>query len=243
MPYNEQLQQLRTIIPIGLQEALALLKLHDGNVEQAADQYQQQLIRQFSVANEISHEKAVTWLQINDYDIGRAQAAFYRHTSSVAELILQRNGNLFERIGDLAIAIEHKHRIHRTFWLTQAQFDQLPNVLEDWMKCHEWLVYKNWETYLHAIRLPWIDQVIQIISNTFSLPHIAEILQQSLDFEKTFSDSFDRQLSDFERHIQQSNAIDHHEQFVSLKNQFTLHELQLHENMLFYVQQHLDAFP
>lgn len=174
----QALQQLRSLIPIGLRHAQALLQRCDGNPEQAAARYKSELLQRLADTSGLPPDQARVYLQAAAFDLNQALQAIEQARFSLTQRILRKHHQDKAHALDLiAQAVETAEQLPRQYWLAFAPLEQLPPAVRCFMVLHEWLAFENWEGFDSALHFHLPQAIAQL--RYLQQDALADTLQQA----------------------------------------------------------------
>ncbi|AZE52075.1 hypothetical protein C4K04_6447 [Pseudomonas chlororaphis] len=234
----QAIQQLRSLIPVGLRHAQALLERCAGNPQQAAEHYKNELLQVLASKSGLPLEQAREPLHNAGYDLGRALSAIEEARFTLTQRILRKHHRDKGRALDLiAQAIEVAEQLQRQYWLAFEQLERLAPAPRCFMMLHEWLAFEGWEGFDSALH--------------FHLPQIiAQFRHLRLD---ALADTLE-QADQRQKHLRASHAgsdsptalaarINQDPLFNSHQDAYDRYRALLDERLFEWVEQHIRQFP
>lgn len=234
----QALQQLRTLIPIGLRHAQALLARCAGNPQQAAELYKSELLQVLVEKSGLPQEQAREQLHAAGYDLNRALHAIEEARFTLTQRILRKHHRDPAQALDLiAQALETAEQLPRQYWLDFAQLEQLAPAPRCFMVVHEWLAYEDWEGFDSALHFHLPEAIAQL--RHLQLDNLADSLEQA--------DQRQQQLraahAESESPIELALRVNQDPFFISCQDRFSQQRPQLDEHLFQWVERYIEQFP
>ncbi|WP_025131515.1 hypothetical protein [Pseudomonas sp. PH1b] len=234
----QALQQLRTLIPIGLRHAQALLARCAGNPQQAAELYKSELLQVLVEKSGLPQEQAREQLHAAGYDLNRALHAIEEARFTLTQRILRKHHRDPAQALDLiAQALETAEQLPRQYWLDFARLEQLAPAPRCFMILHEWLAYEDWEGFDSALHFHLPEAIAQL--RHLQLDTLADSLEQA--------DQRQQQLraahAESESPIELALRVNQDPFFISCQDRFSQQRPQLDEHLFQWVERYIEQFP
>ncbi|NBF00903.1 hypothetical protein GV819_01220 [Pseudomonas sp. Fl5BN2] len=234
----QALQQLRSLIPIGLRHAQALLARCAGNPQQAAELYKSELLQVLVEKSGLPQEQAREQLHTAGYDLNRALHAIEEARFTLTQRILRKHHRDPAQALDLiAQAMETAEQLPRQYWLDFARLEQLAPALRCFMILHEWLAYEDWEGFDSALHFHLPEAIAQL--RHLQLDTLADSLEQA--------DQRQQQLraahAESESPIELALRVNQDPFFISCQDRFSQQRPQLDEHLYQWVERYIEQFP
>lgn len=235
----QALQQLRSLIPIGLRHAQALLQRCDGNPRQAAERYKRELLQLLADKSGLPPEQAQVYLHEAGFDLNRALQAIEQARFSLTQRILRKHHHDHASALDLvAQAIEAAEQLPRQYWLAFAPLERLAPPVRCFMVLHEWLAFENWEGFDSALHFHLPQAITQLrylqqdaLADTLQL---ADQRQQQLRAAHAASD---------DSAIELALRVTQDPLFNACQDRFNQQRPQLDPCLYAWVERHWEQFP
>ncbi|MGC5701781.1 hypothetical protein J4P02_16400 [Pseudomonas sp. NFXW11] len=236
--HTQALQHLRTLIPIGLRHAQALLERCAGDPQQAAELYKTELTQVLADKSGLPPEHAREQLHNAGYDLSRALQAIEEARFTLTQRILrQHHRNPGQALDLIAQAIETAEQLPRQYWLDFERLQQLAPAPRCFMVLHEWLAYEGWEGFDSALHFHLPQAIAQ-------LRHLQlEALAHSLELADQRQQQLRATHAERESPIELAMRINQDPQFNSCQEGFKQQRPQLDERLYQWVQLHIEQFP
>lgn len=234
----QALQQLRTLIPIGLRHAQALLERCAGNPQQAAELYKAELLHVLIEKSGLPQEQAREQLHAAGYDLNRALHAIEEARFTLTQRILRKHHRDPGQALDLiAQAIETAEQLPRQYWLDFARLEALAPAPRCFMILHEWLAYEGWEGFDSALHFHLPQAIAQ-------LRHLQlDTLADSLEHADQRQQQLRAAHAESESPIELSMRINQDPLFNRYQDPFNQQRPQLEQHLYQWVERHIEQFP
>jgi hypothetical protein len=145
MEYTNEIKRLRARIPIGINRAEKLLLETRGDVLLAERIFTESMVRLFMEKELPDRDRAVSYLEQTNYDLGAALRKSESDRYSITELCLRKNCKKEDALDKILCAMETKYNY--SFWLCWEKKDIPPlNTSEyTFVVIMEWINYESWE--------------------------------------------------------------------------------------------------
>ena len=234
----QAIQQLRSLIPVGLRHAQALLERCAGNPQQAAELYKSELLPLLMDKSGLPPEQAREYLHNAGYDLNRALHAIEEARFTLTLRILRKHHRDKGRALDLiAQAIETEEQLPRQYWLAFEPLEQLAPAPRCFMVLHEWLAFEDWEGFDSALHFH-LPQVIAQFRH-LQLDALADTLEQADQRQKYLRAS--HAGSDSPTAL--AARINQDPLFNSHQDAYNRYRALLDERLFEWVEQHIRQFP
>ncbi|AZD18904.1 hypothetical protein PUP66_00545 [Pseudomonas chlororaphis] len=234
----QAIQQLRSLIPIGLRHAQTLLARCAGNPQQAAELYKSELLPLLMDKSGLPPEQAREYLHNAGYDLNRALHAIEEARFTLTQRILRKHHRDKGRALDLiAQAIETEERLPRQYWLAFEPLEQLAPAPRCFMVLHEWLAFEDWEGFDSALHFH-LPQVIAQFRH-LQLDALVDTLEQADQRQKYLRAS--HAGSDSPTAL--AARVNQDPLFNSHQDAYNRYRALLDERLFEWVEKHVRQFP
>lgn len=176
MEHKEQLERLRQYIPIGIKHGLKLLQQTNGDIDQAQELFELEMIQVIIDKTTVSPEIAKEHLLACNYDIACAIDRIDEARFSLSERILRKHKNNKEEALALIVhQVEVIEHIQRKFWLPLDDMNYLAPLVYGVLAVHEFLSYEDWKDFSSAIYF-YSDIIVAQFETVLDMPEMAHCL-------------------------------------------------------------------
>ncbi|MCJ7955691.1 MAG: hypothetical protein MUW57_03690 [Pseudomonas sp.] len=236
--HTQALQQLRTLIPIGLRHAQALLERCAGNPQQAAELYKSELLQVLVEKSGLPKEQAQEHLHAASYDLNRALHAIEEARFTLTQRILRKHHRDPGQALDLiALAIETAEQLPRQYWLDFARLEQLAPAPRCFMVLHEWLAFEGWEGFDSALHFHLPQAIAQL--RHLQLETLADTLEQADQRRQQLQATHAKHENPAELAVR----INQDPLFNRCQDHFQQQRQPLDERLRQWVERHIEQFP
>ncbi|MCE4054821.1 hypothetical protein [Pseudomonas sp. Au-Pse12] len=236
--HTQALQQLRTLIPIGLRHAQALLERCADNPQQAAELYKSELLQVLVEKSGLPQEQAREQLHAAAYDLNRALHAIEEARFSLTQRILRKHHRDPGQALDLiAQAIETAEQLPRQYWLDFARLEQLAPAPRCFMILHEWLAFEGWEGFDSALHFHLPQAIAQL--RHLQQDDLANTLEQADQRQQQLRATQAKEESP----VELSMRINQDPLFNRCEDSFNQQRPQLDAHLYQWVERYVEQFP
>lgn len=240
--YTDKLELLRQRIPIGLQKGLALLEKVEGNLDKAAELFQEEMILLIISKTEVTKEVATRHLVKSNFDIGLTIKSIDEEQYTLTELILRKYKDKKREALNITIyAIEKTHNINRKYWLNFDELDLLSSEIYCLLTTMEWLNYESCESYSNALSFN-LDIVIEQLENKLGFADLANSLRQANDIQ-TMTYAQNEISKDIQNYIKAREELQNNEEYRKYEKDFITQRPILIDKLYELVKNNIGKFP
>ncbi|CAK9889404.1 MULTISPECIES: hypothetical protein [Pseudomonas] len=234
----QALLQLRSLVPIGLRHAQALLQRCAGNPEQAAGLFKTELLQVLANKSGLPADQAREYLHNAGYDLNRALNALEQARFTLTQRILRKHHQDQAHALDLiAQAIEIAEQLPRQYWLAFERLEQLAPAPRCFMVLHEWLAFEGWEGFDCALHFHLPQAIAQL--RHLQLDALADTLQQAGKRQQQLRATHAQN----EGPIELAVRVNQDALFNVCQERFNQQRPQLDEHLYEWVLRHIEQFP
>jgi hypothetical protein len=233
--YKGKLETLRQRIPVGLRHGLTILEKANGDIEQAIELFQQEMITLVISKTSVMEDVAAEHLIKANFDINLALKSIDEERYSLTERILRRYKDKEDALRIIVSTVEKEDKLVRNFWLDFNDVQKLSQEPFCLLTVFEWLSYNDHEGFDSAMNFH-LDVVTDQIEKQLLLPKIAGIMRTAEEIYE--SQSEERQIK-FKKRESLAPTPEFREQEDLFKARKHLIIDALHE----FVKKHIDKFP
>lgn len=234
----QALQQLRSVLPISLRHAQALLEHCAGNPQQAAERYKTELLQVLVDKSGLPADQAQAHLHNAGYDLNRALSAVEQARFTLTQRILRTHHQDKARALDLiAQTIETAEQLPRQYWLAFERLEQLAPAPRCFMVLHEWLAFEDWEGFDSALHFHLPQAIAQL--RHLQLDALADTLEQADQHQQRLRAAHTERESPIELAVR----VNQDPLFNACQDSFSQQRPQLDERLYEWVEQYIEQFP
>ncbi|WP_327437781.1 hypothetical protein [Pseudomonas donghuensis] len=234
----QALRQLRSLLPISLRHAQALLERCAGNPHRAAERYKTELLQVLVDKSGLPADQAQAHLHNAGYDLNRALSAIEQARFTLTQRILRKHHQDKARALDLiAQALETAEQLPRQYWLAFERLEQLAPAPRCFMVLHEWLAFEDWEGFDSALHFHLPQAIAQL--RHLQLDALADTLEQAEQRQQRLRAAHAERESPIELAVR----VNQDPLFNACQDSFNQQRPRLEERLYEWVERYVEQFP
>ncbi|BDD04542.1 hypothetical protein [Aureibacter tunicatorum] len=245
MEFSKQLKLFRDSIPIGIQQAIKILKQNNGDVnksiEQAKNEYQNQLICEVKVDSKMAEE---ILFEVN-YNLIEAKKRIIESRLSTTEIILSKNSSNEQKAIQIYRAIFNKYSVtHEECEIDSHDKTKFNTFEKDFIMVYDWLGYEDYEGFSDAIHQDCFEDVIKIFGLKYGMTEFAKNLENANDTKNQIIKKYDFNIKKGNIHYLYRKELEENSIIIKA-SQFLFDERldKIYESIITYIKQHINKFP
>lgn len=152
MKYKDLALQLRTMVPVGMTEALDLMERSDGDLSHAVSLFEEDRTNQLLARLEVSRDAALKQLRTNGFIIKDALKALEEAELGLCERILRNTRNEESALLKIHDEIKRAYDLPGShYWLDLKSLPLLIPEIRSVAVIYEWYSYEEYEGFSAAI--------------------------------------------------------------------------------------------
>ncbi|RYU97381.1 hypothetical protein [Emticicia agri] len=246
--YLENIKLLRQKIPVGVSDALRVLEIAEGNVEEAENLIKKEFLNILIEKTGVNADIAQKALFKNKFDIGAALIEIEKQIYSSTELILKRCVREKEyAIRSILEVIERKieadtqeyQSLKLYGWFNFELLKTLDAILFSFAAIAEWLSYEYYEDFNYAIGCH-MEEVTEQIEKALHLPEIADFIRVSNERQSYFYEKYKNKKNGY---FKAYEKLMEDAAFKQAKNGYYSNKEHLINSLYEFVKTHINHFP